>query len=105
MAQFDVHRNIGLRKAEIPLLVIVQSRRFDAHGRRVVVPLVLRLRAFVTEERLNPVFEIEGLSAVLYPLEIFSIAVGQLGPKVGSLAAEGDRIIAALDLVITRAWG
>jgi toxin CcdB len=105
MAQFDVHRNIGLRRAEIPLLVIVQSRRFDALSRRVVAPLVLRLRASGTEERLNPVFEIDGIETVLYPLEIFSIAVDQLGPKVGSLAPEGDRIIAALDLVISRAWG
>lgn len=105
MAQFDVHRNIGLRKVEIPLLVIVQSRRFDALGRRVVVPLVLRLRALVTEERLNPVFEIDGIEVALNPLEIFSIALDQLGPKIGSLAPEGDRIIAALDLVISRAWG
>ena len=105
MAQFDVYKNNGLRKAEIPLLVTVQSRRFDALKRRVVVPLVLRARAIVVEERLTPTFEIDGTAVVLYPLEIFSIALDQLGPKSGSLASEGDRIIAAIDLVISRAWG
>jgi toxin CcdB len=105
MPQFDVHRNIGLRRVEIPLLAIIQSRRFDGLGRRVVMPLVLRSRAFVTEERLNPVFQIDGLDVVLNPLEVFSISLDQLGTKIGSLAEEGDRVIAALDLVISQGWG
>jgi len=105
MAQFDVHRNVGIHRVEIPQIVIIQSHRFDASKRRIVVPLVLRTRVIVAEQRLNPAFAVNGVETMLNPLEIFSIALDQLGPKVGSLAAEGDRIIAALDLVISRAWG
>jgi len=38
-------------------------------------------------------------------LEIVSVANENLGERVGSLAAEGDAIIAALDELITRAFG
>jgi toxin CcdB len=41
---------------------------------------------------------------VLHPLEIVSIATDQLGEKVASLAKEGDRITAAMDELLTRAW-
>jgi len=40
MPQFDVHRNAGKHKDTIPFVVVVQSSRFDAYRRRVVVPLV-----------------------------------------------------------------
>jgi toxin CcdB len=42
---------------------------------------------------------------VLHPLEIVSVANENLGERVGSLAAEGDAIIAALGELITRAFG
>ncbi len=41
---------------------------------------------------------------VLHPLEIVSVASDQLGEKVTSLEQEGDRITAALDELLTRAW-
>lgn len=105
MAQFDLHRNLGARRADTPFVVIVQSRVFDDAARRVVVPLLKQTAAPPRPTSLNPIFEVEGEQVVLHPLQIASVPVDQLGPKVGSLAAEGDRIIAALDLVITRAWG
>jgi toxin CcdB len=105
MAQFDLHRNLGARRADTPFVVIVQSRMFDDAARRVVVPLLKKTAAPPRPTSLNPIFEVEGEPVVLHPLQIVSVPFGQLGPKVGSLAAEGDRIIAALNLVITRAWG
>ena len=47
---------------------------------------------------------VEGVEVVLHPLEIVSITTEQLGERVTSLAQEGDRIISALDELLTRAW-
>lgn len=106
MAQFDVHRNTGKLRETIPYVVLVQSALYDAYRRRVAVPLV-RLSALgqVDSSGLNPVFEIENVPVVLHPLEIVSVANDQLGEFVVSLAGEGDRITAALDELLTRAWG
>jgi len=108
MAQFDVHRNTGKQKEAIPYVVIVQSSLFDSYRRRVVVPLVRRsslaTSAAFADISLNPVFIIDGVEVILHPLEIVSISNEQLGDKVASLAAEGDRITAALDELLTRAW-
>lgn len=104
MAQFDVHRNLGASRREIPFVVVVQSRRLDAYRRRVVVPLVATSAVGAVEPNLNPRFVVEDVEVVLHPLEIVSIPVERLGERVGSLVAEGDRIIAAIDVVISRAW-
>jgi toxin CcdB len=108
MAQYDVHRNTGKQKDAIPYVVIVQSSLFDSYRRRVVVPLVRRSNlatsAPFADIPLNPCFLIEGIEVILHPLEIVSISNEQLGDKVTSLAEEGDRITAALDELLTRAW-
>jgi toxin CcdB len=105
MAQFDVHRNTGRHKAAIPFVVVVQSSQFDGYRRRVVVPLVRASTLGKTElPHFNPTFKIRGTAVVLHPLEIVSIAVDQIGPKVGSLSAEGEQILAALDELLSRAW-
>ncbi len=56
----------------------------------------------VTNPRLNPTFRIKGQSVVLHPLEIVSVAQENLGERVDSLEDEGDKIIAALDELLTR---
>jgi toxin CcdB len=108
MAQYDVHRNAGKQKEAIPYVVIVQSSLFDNYRRRVVVPLVRRSNltptASLVDLPLNPIFMVEGVEVVLHPLEIVSVATEQLGERVTSLAQEGDRIISALDELLTRAW-
>jgi toxin CcdB len=105
MSQFDVHRNVGRHKATVPYVVSVQSGRFDLSRRRVVIPLVVQSELPSPDPRLHPVFNVEGSSVVLEPLQLVSVAVERLGERVGSLASDGDRIIAAIDLVISRAWG
>ena len=105
MAQFDVHRNTGRRKETIPFVVVVQSSQFDGYRRRVVVPLVKASKLGRTElPHFNPTFEVLGTLVVLHPLETVSVAVDQLGAKAGSLSAEGQQIIAALDELVSRAW-
>ena len=103
MAQFDVHRNPGRHNDRIPFVVIVQSTLYDDYRRRVVVPLVNQSSlGKVTHPRFNPTFRIKGKSVVLHPLEMVSVAKENLGEQVGSLEEEADKIIAALDELLTR---
>lgn len=108
MAQFDVHRNTGKQREAIPYVVIVQSSLFDNYRRRVVIPLVRRSHldstASLAGTPLNPAFTVEGIEVVLHPLEIVSVATDQLGEMIATLEHEGDRITAALDELLTRAW-
>ncbi len=108
MAQFDVHRNTGKQREAIPYVVIVQSSLFDSYRRRVVIPLVrssyLDGAAAIAGAPLNPAFTVEGIEVVLHPLEIVSVAIDQLGEKIATLEQEGDRIAAAMDEMLTRAW-
>ena len=94
MAQFDVHRNVGKLKDAIPLVAVVQSAQFDDYRRRVVVPLV---RATSTGKIGY------GMNVVLHPLDIGSVPLEQLGPRVGSLSDDGQQIIAALDELLSQA--
>ena len=105
MAQFDVHRNLGIHKDSIPFVVIVQSAQFDSYRRRVVVPLV-RASALgkISHGSFNPTFKIRGTPVVLHPLEMVSIPVDKLGALVGSLKQEGQSVMAALDELLTQAW-
>jgi len=105
MAQFDVHRNLGIHKDSIPFVVVVQSAQFDSYRRRVVVPLV-RASALgkISHGTFNPTFKIRGTAVVLHPLEIVSIPVDKLGALVGSLKHEGQSVMAALDELLTQAW-
>lgn len=106
MAQFDVHRNGGKQKDAIPFVVVVQSGLFDGYRRRVVIPLVKKAEINqIPNPRLNPTFKVKNVAVVLHPLEIVSVANDNLGERVGSLAAEGEAIIAALGELITRAFG
>jgi toxin CcdB len=105
MAQFDVHRNSGGNRESIPYVVVVQSALFDDYRRRVVVPLVKASAAGkIFNPRFNPTFKIRRMKVVLHPLEIVSVATDSLGEPISSLAEEGDRILGALDDLLTRAW-
>ncbi len=107
MAQFDVHENPGRNRAIIPYVVNIQSRRLDAAGIRVVVPLVRSTGPRNSEPRLTPKFTILSESLCLHPLAMFAAPLSALGPVVASLAGddEAGRIIAAIDEVISQAYG
>jgi toxin CcdB len=107
MAQFDVHSNLGRNRSSIPYLVNVQSRRHDAAGTRVVAPLMRLPSLREPKPRLSPKFVIRDEQLVLNPLLMFTAPVPALGPVVASLSADNDasRIIAAIEEVITQAYG
>ena len=105
MAQFDVHRNAGRHREDIPFVVLVQSSLYDGYRRRVVVPLVRKsVLGKIANPRLNPSYKIDGSTVVLHPLEIVSVASEQLGEFVQSLQIEGQGIMDALDELLTQAW-
>lgn len=105
MAQFDVHRNPGQHRDSIPYVVVVQSAIFDGYQRRVVVPLVKKSHIdAVPHARFNPGFTIKGVSVVLHPLEMVSVPANKLGAPIASLAGQGDRIMGAMDELLTRAY-
>jgi toxin CcdB len=106
MAQFDVHRNTGKHRDDIPYVVLVQSSLYDGYRRRVVVPMVRKSAlGKVSNPRFNPAFKIENIQVVLHPLEIVSVPNELLGEYVRSLSSEGSRIMDALDELLTQAWG
>lgn len=106
MAQFDVHRNTGKHSDDIPYVVLVQSSLYDNYRRRVVVPLVRKsVLGKLSNPRFNPAFRIKNIPVILHPLEIVSVPNEQLGEFVESLGQEGNRIMDALDELLTQAWG
>lgn len=108
MPQFDVHQNAGAQRETIPYVMLIQSSQFDRYRRRVVVPLVRRSAlpadTPTVGTRMNPTFTIQGIELVLHPLDMVSVALGQLGPCIGSLAEHGQLIADALDELLTRSW-
>lgn len=104
MAQFDVHATQGRLRERAPYVVVIQSARFDRVLTRLVAPLVI-LRADATE--VTPRLEVEGRAVFLDPLRIFAMPAISLGRKVASLADDDSsaRIIAAIDEVLSRAFG
>jgi toxin CcdB len=58
----------------------------------------------IANPHFNPAYKIEGVTVVLHPLEIVSVANEQLGEFVQSLESEGQGIMDALDELLTRAW-
>jgi toxin CcdB len=105
MAQFDVHGNQGKLREAIPYVVNVQSDQFADYRRCVVVPLVRAdATGAPTFTSFNPTFRIRGTAVILHPLDIVSVPADQLGPRVASLRADGERILRALDELFSRAW-
>jgi toxin CcdB len=107
MTQFDVHANTGQNRAEIPYVVVIQSRRFDESRTRLAVALRAAPRGAVVNPALTPRFRIEGRYVLLDPLQIVALRRSSLGRLVASLAddASSGTIINAIDAVITRAYG
>lgn len=109
MSQFDVHRNPGQNRDAIPYVVVVQSAAFDKLARRLVVPLLLEAgvgeRVRIPYSDTTPGVTVNGRQLVLNPFEMVSIAADKLGPPIASLADSADAIVAALDEVLSRAYG
>lgn len=103
MAQFDVYRNPNpATRNRIPFLLEVQAPLLEPLATRIVVPLCKPdVVAGKPAERLNPQFELEGRKLVMLTQELAGVPRKALGENVGSLAAERNEIIAALDFAFT----
>jgi len=102
MTQFDVYRNpLRSQQRDRPYLLEVQSPLLGAMLTTVVVPLVLPSILAVKFDRLTPLMAVDGVELRLSVTEIFSIPRQILGAKVTHLDTERDRIIAALDHLIS----
>jgi toxin CcdB len=103
MAQYDVHRNRGRSAGMRPYLIVVQSGLLHRWNRRVVVPLA-RTDAFEPALDLNPWVIVAGDRCRLLAHEIANVPIQTLGELVANLDADSDRIVAALDLVLSRGF-
>lgn len=101
--QLSVHRNPGRNKAAIPFVVVVQSNQFRPSVQRVVVPLVAASAFASPDSDAGPHFVIDGQTVAFDALQISNVPRDMLGPSVASLEAEGDRIVRALDMLLSRA--
>lgn len=108
MAQFDVHRNPGRNRDAIPYVVVVQSRRFDGHARRLVAPLLAAGAVGAgSYPEMAPRFEINGSTVILDPLQLQTVPAAALGAPLASLADDqhASRIISAIDVVLSTSHG
>jgi toxin CcdB len=102
--QLNVHRNPGRNKTVLPFVVVVQSNQFREATRHVVVPLVAASAFASPNSDVGPHFVIDGATVVLDPLQITNLPRDVLGPAVASLTDQCDRVMRALDIILSRAW-
>lgn len=98
-----MHRNTGKHRDDIPYVVLVQSSLYDSYRRWVVVPLVRKSAlGKIGNPRFNSPFKIENAHAILHPLEIVSALNEQVAEFVVPLSRKGNRIMDALDELLTK---
>ncbi|OGT83233.1 MAG: plasmid maintenance protein CcdB [Gammaproteobacteria bacterium RIFCSPLOWO2_02_FULL_61_13] len=103
MPQFAIHRNPNpATKTTAPYLLDIQSDLISDLNTRVVVPFhaaaAMKGKTLTT---LTPVFTVEGKQFVMMTPQLAGIAKKKLGAKISDLSSQRDKVIAALDLLIT----
>jgi toxin CcdB len=101
MARFDVYANPGGSATTTPYLMDVQSDLLDSLDSREVIPL-RDLAAFpqvALSERLTPVLSVDGWALMLETPKMAAVPRRALGAPLLSLAAEQERVTAAMDFV------
>ena len=102
MNQFDVLANPFPRSRERqPFLVALQSDLLARALDTVVVAPLEPMASGKFVDRLNPQVVVDGQPFALIAQEIATVRKAALGARRGSVAAERDKIIAALDLLFT----
>lgn len=100
MAQFDVYENRRPGRAAIPFLLDVQSDIVDLET-RLIVPLVRAESFGPTITRLNPVVTVAEQELVVSAADLAGLPRSELGPLITHLGHDRDRIMAAIDLLLT----
>jgi toxin CcdB len=97
--QFAVY---PMPRGRLGFIVDMQSRLLEGLATRVVIPLFPKSAAPRLPMRtLNPVLSFNGGDFVLMTQNMASIPAAQLGPALGTLAAERDQIIRAIDALLS----
>lgn len=103
MAQWDVYPNPDRgSRAAVPFFVDLQSDLLSELDTRLVAPLVSsRIEANRMPKRLCPAFSVDGRTFILMPHEAGPVDRRVLKRRVESLRSEADRIISAVDAVLS----
>ncbi len=101
LSDLDVHRTTGRNSRAVPFVVVVQSNRFTASARRVVVPFVAAAAFGQPASDFGPHLMIDGQHD---PLQITNIPRDILDPPALAIAGDDSRIINAMDALVSRAW-
>jgi toxin CcdB len=101
MARFDVYATPGHHTDSTPYLLDVQSDLLDGLVSRVVIPLRRRERfpAVPLADRLTPTLSIAGAEFILETPKMGAVPRRALSAPVASLAAERERITAAVEFL------
>lgn len=97
MAKFDVHRMVG----EPGYVIDCQSDILRHLNSRFVVPLRLPREAPLAGARLNPRLTVAGIDHILVTQFAAAVPARALSDPVTSLADQHDKIMAALDMLIS----
>jgi toxin CcdB len=102
MRQFDIVANPFPQSRERqPFLVALQSDLLAPSFDTVVVAPLERADARTFIDRLNPSVTIDGRSFVVIAQQLVTVRKSSLGQPTASIAADRDKVIAALDLLFT----
>jgi toxin CcdB len=83
-------------------VVDVQSRLLDELSTRVVIPLIPKATApAIPVKTLNPLFSIDDGEYVLMTQNMAAVPNAQLRISVGTLAAQRDHIVHAIDALLS----
>lgn len=101
MNRFDVVRNSDTAsQRQMPYLLIVQSDLLADFPTRVVVPLIRQKGAgSAPASLLNPRFDIENETLVMFTQQIAGLPKRYLGKLVCNLEAQRNTIVRALDFL------
>ncbi len=97
MARFDVSPRRGARL----LVVDCQADLLRHLPTRFVVPLLDTGEIPSPIARLHPIVTVEGRALLVATHLAAAVPLRELGPPVASLASEQDRIVAALDFLLS----
>jgi toxin CcdB len=104
MSQFDLYWNRNpSSQSRFPFLLDIQSDLLEVLATRVVVPLepasaAARARSMQT---LTPILKFDGKEFQMMTPQLAGIPARDLGAVAGDLTAERDKIIAAVDFLIS----
>lgn len=96
MRQFDVYA-----PPSGPPVVLIQSDLLDSMPTRVAIPLIDIARSDMTFKALTPVVHLNGIRYLLAPQVVATFTLAELGKKIGTLSDQNDRIIRAIDALLS----